>query len=407
MVKNKTSYLFLLLVFSVSSFSFSQQNKIEEKKNELSNIKKQISNLELEIQKKSRKEKETYSTLSNYDQQSFLLKKLIKKIREEERLKGKEIINSRLEIKKLESDIRKLKSNYSKYVVSIYKYGPINKWSLIFDSDSFEQAVLRFKYLQKFSEKRQEDLKELKEAKERLITVKEKLQKEINEKRELAKQKESEEKDLLVKVENSKKILAAIRDDKKELKNEVDAKKDAEQKIKNLIAKLIEESLAKANTDKNVETESKEKSNSYNIDLSTDNFASFSALKGKLNWPVTTSKIIRQFGENKNSRLNTVTLNYGVDIKVDGDKNVKAVAEGVVSIIDWLPGYGSVVIITHKGDYRTVYSHLSDIFVNEGDKIKTGSLIGKVGESLQGNILHFEIWKARDHQDPVVWLAKK
>ena len=94
-------------------------------------------------------------------------------------------------------------------------------------------------------------------------------------------------------------------------------------------------------------------------------------------------------------------------MKVSGDKNVKAVAEGVVSAIDWVPGYGSVVIVTHKGDYRTVYSHLDDILVSEGDKVKTGSLIGKVGESLEGNILHFEIWNSRDHQDPLTWLAKK
>jgi len=416
MVKQKTSYLILFLVILISSSSYTQQNKIEKKKNELYDIKKQISDLELEIQKKSRKEKETYSTLSNYDQQSFLLKKLIKKIRNEEKLKERQIVNSQREIKKLELDIKNLKSNYSKYVVSIYKYGTINKWAIIFDSNSFEQAVLRLKYLQKFSEKREKDLEQLKQSKQRLIVIKEKLQRERNEKRKLAAQKESEEKDLLAKAEDSKRILTSIKNDKKELKNEVDAKKDAEGKIKNLITKLIEEEkrrreeaerLAKSNANKNIKSEEPVENSSYNIDLSTDDFASFSALKGRLNWPVRKAKVVRQFGENKNSKLNTVTLNYGVDLKVSGDKDVKAVAEGVVSVIDWIPGYGSVVIITHKGDFRTVYSHLGDIFVNEGDKVKTGSLIGKVGESLEGNILHFEIWNARDHQNPMAWLTKK
>lgn len=416
MVKHKTTLFVLFLILLISSLSYSQQNKIEEKKNELSDIKEQISRLESEIQKKSRKEKETYSTLSNYDQQSFLLKQLIKKIRDEEKLKGKQIVISQREIKKLESDIKDLKSNYAKYVVSIYKYGPVNKWTIIFNSDSFEQAVLRLKYLQKFSEKREKDLEQLKKSKQRLIVVKDRYQKEKKEKKDLAEQKESEEKDLLARVEDSKKILAAIKNDKKQLKNEVDAKKDAEEKIKGLITKLIEEEqrrkteaerLSTLNTNKNIKPENPGKSNSYNIDLSTSNFTSFSALKGRLNWPVRNAKIVKQFGENRNSKLNTITLNYGVDMKVRGDKDVKAVAEGVVSVIDWIPGYGSVVIVTHKGDFRTVYSHLSDIYVNEGDKVKTGSLIGKVGESLQGNILHFEIWNARDHQDPMTWLAKK
>jgi murein hydrolase activator len=76
-------------------------------------------------------------------------------------------------------------------------------------------------------------------------------------------------------------------------------------------------------------------------------------------------------------------------------------------VIDWLPGYGSVVIVTHKGDFRTVYSHLSEIYVREGDKVRLGSLIGKVGESLEGNVLHFEIWNSRNKQDPENWLAKR
>ena len=86
---------------------------------------------------------------------------------------------------------------------------------------------------------------------------------------------------------------------------------------------------------------------------------------------------------------------------------MKAVAEGIVSVIDWIPGYGSVIIITHKNEYRTVYSHLSDLYVSEGDKVKMGSVIAKVGESLEGNILHFEIWNSRSNQNPEVWLVKK
>jgi len=100
-------------------------------------------------------------------------------------------------------------------------------------------------------------------------------------------------------------------------------------------------------------------------------------------------------------------LNYGVDIKSSGDLSVKSVAGGVISAIDYIPGYGSVIIISHKEDYRTVYSHLSEIFVNEGDKVKAGSVIAKVGESLEGYILHFEIWNSRVNQNPEKWFAKR
>ena len=150
------------------------------------------------------------------------------------------------------------------------------------------------------------------------------------------------------------------------------------------------------------ETETSE----YNFDLSTSNFASFSELKGKLNWPISRGKVVRKFGESLNPKLKTLTVNYGIDIRASGDMTVKCVAEGVISAVEWLPGYGTVLIISHKGNYRTVYGHLSEVFIKEGDKIKTGGVIAKVGESVEGNILHFEVWNGRQNVNPEIWLKK-
>jgi septal ring factor EnvC (AmiA/AmiB activator) len=211
------------------------------------------------------------------------------------------------------------------------------------------------------------------------------------------------------------------------LKKSISLKRSAESKIKNLIAKLIEneerkrkeerERIAKMESDKlrnenrtkSISTGKKDVNNDavYDINISTSGLSSFSALKGKLSWPVSGGHIIRHFGEDRNAKLNTVTLNYGVDIKASSDLNIKSPADGVVSAIDWIPGYGSVIILTHKDGYRTVYSHFSDIFVKEGDKVKPGSVIAKIGESLEGFIVHFEIWNSRNNQNPEIWLARK
>ena len=60
-----------------------------------------------------------------------------------------------------------------------------------------------------------------------------------------------------------------------------------------------------------------------------------------------------------------------------------------------------------KNGFRTVYAHLSDISVNEGDVVHEGEHIGKSGEALSGPMLHFEVWKERDKQDPEQWLRPK
>ncbi len=424
MVKKSVNYIFLIILFITFNILPQDQEKIEVKKNELSDLKSEISKLEDELKQKTEKEKESFEVLENYNKQNYLLRKLIRRLKNQGNAKQKEIDKNNRKIEAIEKQISKLKNNYSKYVVAIYKYGEVNELASLLDAESVEQALVRYKYLQKFSERRGEDLQSYRDNIKELNKIKTRLEKEKLEKKLLADQKQKEENGLVAKQKERKKILNAIRNDKTSLKQELEAKKIAETKINQMIVKLIAEaeqrrkeeaerlaSLNKTPVEKSIPqnnivnlsaTEPK-----YNVNLNTADFSSFSNLKGKLHWPIQNGEVIRKYGKNVNDNLNTVTLNYGVDIKASSDLDVKAVAEGVVSAIDWIPGYGSVVIITHKGDYRTVYSHLSDLYVSEGDKVNAGNVIGRVGESLEGNVLHFEIWNSRVNQNPENWLVKK
>jgi len=133
----------------------------------------------------------------------------------------------------------------------------------------------------------------------------------------------------------------------------------------------------------------------------------FAKLRGKLPWPVDNGTIVNRFGEQVHPILKTVTLNYGVDIAVPENSPVKAVADGVVSKIFWLPSFENLIILTHDGGFRTVYANLSDILVNEGETVKAGQVIGRSGDSFEGSIVHFEIWYERQQQNPELWLSKK
>ncbi len=417
-----TQIIFIAVFFS--SFSFPQeQQKISSKKSELDKIRSEIKTLEIEIDKKNKKEKETYTVVDNYNKQNFLLNKLINNLHAEEKRIERQIRNNESKISALSKEIKILKKNYANYIVTIYKYGKENKLEELLNSKSIGQAIRRYKYLQRFSEQRIKDLTELKNKINELEIAKNDLKKEKKAKLKVVRLKVGEEKELVVKLNERKKILGKIKNDKVQLKAELDAKKSAEIKIRDLITKLIAEAERKRKeaevlknknavassgiVDESNAENSPDLSGNYDVDLSTENFASFEVLKGRLNWPVKGGKIIRSVGENRNAKLKTVTLNYGVDIRIPKSEPVKAVADGVVSAIEFIPGYGSVIIITHKGDYRTVYSHLSEIYVNEGDHVKLGTLIAKVGESLEGYILHFEIWNARNNQNPEVWLVKR
>lgn len=399
-----------LLLFAI--FLFAQDASIEKKKKELEKIKSELQQLQSELDVKSKKEKLTYESYKNLNRQSHLISKLISSLQKDENEKELQIEKIRKEISLIESEIDDIKNNYAKYVVSIYKYGKSSELEALIDAKNFNQAILRVKYLREFSNRRKSDIERLLENKTKLAEANKILLKELEEKRILKESKEKEISELNQRLKEEKKILAALRKDKSNISKKLNDKRKSEAQIKNLISKLIEEAERKKEVvvkRENKVSENKNVSvneNDYDVDLSTKSFASFSELKGSMIWPVNRGKIVTQFGEQRNRKLNTVTVSYGIDILARGELSVKVVAEGVVSAVEWLPGYGTVIIVSHKGGFKTVYGHLAEVYVNEGDKLKTGSLIGKVGESLEGNILHFQIWNGRQSVNPENWLKK-
>lgn len=414
-------YILLLMPIAFDLDSYAQTTQIDSRKEELTKLKDEISRLENELAQKNKKEKKTLEDLDNISRQNFLVNKLLTNLRREEAQKENEIKKSVSNISTIENEIDQLQKNYAKYVAATYKNGTHSEWETVVDANTFQQAVVRLEYLKRFSVSREKDLRKLETNKKDLLIAKAKLEAEKKEKEILTQQKEIEEKSLSKKLKSQKSILAEIKKDKKKISKSVNDKRKSEQKIRDLIVKMVEEveanrkreeelKLKKPETVIATTTETKTKKevegSDFNFDLSTSSFTNFSELKGKLNWPISKGKVVRKFGESLNPKLKTLTVNYGIDIRASGDMSVKCVAEGVVSAVEWLPGYGTVLIISHSGNYRTVYGHLSEVFVKEGDKIKTGGVIATVGESLEGKILHFEVWNGRQNVNPEIWLRK-
>ena len=418
-----TAHKILFLTLLLFSFLFPQdEDQIEEKKSQLYFLRNEIAELENEFSQKTQKEKESFEALENYNKQAFLLNKVINKLRKEEAIQQKEITNLEKKIKNIAEEINLLRDNYAKYVLALYKKGTYNELESIINAESLRQAVVRIHYLRKFSERRKFDLEEFKIKKQKLFKVKTKVELEKRKKALLVAEKKSDEGQLEKKLDERRKVLSSIKKDKAELLKTLTVKKQSQEQIKSLIAKLVEEAerrkraeelrgkllLASKDGDIVNETDFIEESDmGVEYSLNTATFSSFTELKGNMLWPLHNGKIVKRFGQNRNVELNTVTVNYGVDISLKKDPNVRCVAEGIVSAIDWLPGYGSVVIVSHKGDYRTVYGHLAEIYIDEGDKVATGKVIAKIGESVDGKVLHFEIWNSRTNQNPEKWLAKK
>lgn len=80
----------------------------------------------------------------------------------------------------------------------------------------------------------------------------------------------------------------------------------------------------------------------------------------------------------------------GIDFSAKEGIPVVAAADGVVTFTGDF--YGKTIRISHQDGYETIYGHLSEIDVNNNQKVKAGEMIGKVGATGTVNPhLHFEV----------------
>lgn len=115
------------------------------------------------------------------------------------------------------------------------------------------------------------------------------------------------------------------------------------------------------------------------------------------------------------STMKDYRVHIGVDIVTEEAAPVYAAADGKVSRVweDTLMGY--CIAIKHSGDCYTIYKNLAEALpegISEGASVRSGQLIGTVGESAMVEIaeephLHFEMTVADLSVDPLEYFDEQ
>lgn len=389
-------YILMLLVMAGPAFA---QDEISKRKNELQNIRKQIQDFEQKIKQQQAREKSTLELLDSYDRKGTLLRKLIANLKAEAAVLQNSIGKTKAELNQLDTQLKFLKQHYAQYVKSAYKSGRVYDVELLLSSRSINQVFVRSYYLRRFTEQRKRDADKIDVKRAEVEQVQYRLQSQLAEERRLIAEKGAEEDRYTSLAADRKKVLADIRKDRNTFQREIDRQKKAAKELENVITSLIEaDRLKKEKRDAAVKEGV--------LPQPPPKTGNFESKKGKLRWPVSQGLVVAKFGNQIHPRLKTVTTNTGIDIQVKAGSPVSSVADGEVSTILWYPSYGNLLIINHYNGYRTVYTHLSEISVTEGQNVKEGDIIGRSGEAIDGPRLHFELWKEREKQNPEHWLSR-
>lgn len=116
--------------------------------------------------------------------------------------------------------------------------------------------------------------------------------------------------------------------------------------------------------------------------------------------------------EDKNASVNApaekdqLQFHKGLDIAVGFGSPVNCAASGKVIFAGQKGGYGNCIIIEHSNGLATLYGHLSEILVETNDRVKTGQVIAKSGNSGRstGPHLHYEVHKNNQPVNPRLFL---
>ena len=240
----------------------------------------------------------------------------------------------------------------------------------------------------------------------------------------LLKESEYEQQNIRNLLTEQKKKLANVRSSKEDMQKELEKKEQSAMQLAGLISTMVRNDKVKKEVKpKTIASETKKEDvpNKKKTEKSQEQYVALQESKenrndntrvqslsesfsGGFRWPSSGKRILRGFGQYRNSVTNTVLDNPGLDIACTSGSSALCAASGTVSLVHWLPGYNSMVIVDHGNSYRTVYANLSSTAVKKGQSIDAGGLIGRTTQSVDGEFLHFEIWKGKQRMNPLSYL---
>ncbi len=115
------------------------------------------------------------------------------------------------------------------------------------------------------------------------------------------------------------------------------------------------------------------------------------------------SEVTSGFGGRIDPFVKRPAFHAGLDFHGDKGDPVRATADGVVTKAERVGGYGNLVEVTHGNGFATRYGHLSAILVMEGQKIRAGQIVGKLGSTGRSTAphLHYETRIASNAINPL------
>ena len=401
----KYQYISLFFFLFLTMVSFAQNKSRKQLELDRKRIKKEIKMVNKLLFAAIKSEQNALEDLKDLNQKISIREQYISTINLEVVSLSNDIANYEGDINQLEIKLIKLKEDYAEMIYKSYKSKSQQSNTLfLFSSKSFYQAYKRVKYMKQYASFRKKQGEEVYLLTNKFLRLKDSLliQKELKDTL-LSNEKEQKTK-IEYEKNDQKKLISELKTQEKKYKKKLRIKQQEEKKISQRIDKIIKEAIAKSNAKKGIK-----KAKGFSLTPEARALAvKFEQNKGKLPWPVESGLIIRRFGKQPHPVYSGNFINStGIHIATKKGSNANAIFNGEVLAIQTQSEGKKSVLIRH-GNYISIYNNLESVFVNDGQKVKTGQPLGKIfTDRITGKTkLIFVLSKNTTRLNPTSWILK-
>ena len=320
---------------------------------------------------------------------------------------NRRIAETTREKEQLEKELKELRDSYARMIYYAQRNrNSYQRMMFLFSSRDFNQAYLRLRYLQQLTRHRQVQAEKIVETSARL--EENIIEMEVRRaEQQLLLEEQREEMSLLTQErEAQSKNVETLKQKERQLMQQLKEQEQAARQLQQAIERVIAEERRKA--EEAARAAGRPAAEAFRLSpeeqLISTNFAEN---KGKLPWPMERGVITGSFGEQPHPVLPGIKIvNNGIDISTTRGTRARAIFEGTVARVFSIAG-GYAVIIRH-GEYLTVYSNLSEVFVSNGQRVDVRQDIGVVATDTREakTYVNLQVWHGNNKQNPADWISR-
>lgn len=363
-----------------------------DQEDELKEVRRRLADARARAQELKGQERSILGQLERTAEEVNLTRQVLNALRAKERRLNDDIKRLDGQLLVTESGLVRQQAVMQTRLREIYKRGQVQEWEYLLSEQSLAEIARRYRYLSLIAQQDRRLYGSIKSEKAGIVRDKADREGKLMTLAEVRGETEREMENLKADEARQKKLLDKVRrekDSKEALARELAA---AAKKLQKIIEELERKRKAEL------------ASRSAPRPLPGSNYLERN--QGALDWPCD-GTLYSDFGLKKHAKYNTYVQNNGLDIMARPGAPVRAVANGKVAYAERFLGYGNVVLVDHQSGFYTLYGNLAEMLVAAGNPVANNQVIGTVGGTIDGPILHFEVRKGGKPVDPREWLKRR